>query len=352
MTTLGTGNLTNRAGPGNRSLVLVSRPTGKVSAQDFAVIDGDVPLADEGQILVRNQYASLDPGIRKLLGETSGYWSPTPLGAPLTANTVGEVVVSRHAKFHVGDLVVGTAALQKYSAYTPGPMCWRIDRQSPLPPSTSLGILGAIGVTAYFGLLDVGKPEPGETVLVSAAAGAVGSAVGQIARIKGCRAVGIAGGPVKTRLLLEEFGFDAAIDYRGKSQAALEAAIRETCPAGVDVYFDNVGGALLDSALANMNWRGRVPVCGLISEYDAATPPAPMLNLFQIVAKTLRVEGFLSFTYAERFPEAIRDLTGWIQDGRLTYREHIEDGIEAAPSVFVKLFSGENDGKTLVRIHG
>lgn len=330
--------------------MLASRPSGKLSAGNFAVVDGDVPRPDEGQILVRNQYASLDPGIRKLLGETSGYWTPTPLGAPLTANTVGEVVESRHPKFRAGDLVVGTAALQQFSAYAPGPMCWAIDRNSPLPPSASLGILGAIGVTAYFGLLDVGKPQPGETVLVSAAAGAVGSAVGQIAQIKGCRSVGIAGGPAKTRRLLDEFGFDSAIDYRGKSREELTAAIQAACPAGVDVYFDNVGGAVLDAALACMNWRGRVPVCGLISEYDGAVTPEPMVNLFQIVARTLRVEGFLSFTYAAQFPQAIRELTQWIQDGRLAYREHVEDGIEAAPAMFMKLFAGENEGKTVIRL--
>ena len=335
---------------GNPTLILVSRPQGMLSESNFEIVDRDIPAPAEGEILVRNHYASLDPGIRKLLGETSGYWVPTALGDPLTSNTAGEVIESRHPDFRPGDLVTGTGALQAYSAYAPGPMCRKISPDSRLPLSTSLSILGATGLTAYFGLLDCGAPKAGETVLVSGAAGAVGSAVGQIAKIKGCRAVGIAGGPVKTARLVEEFGFDAAIDYRGKTREALEADIRAACPDGVDVYFENVGGIQLDAAIACMNWKGRVPVCGLISEYNLSGPPERMHNLFNIVAKNLRVEGFLAHTYCAQFDEALREMEQWISEGRLVYREHIEDGIEAAPSVFIKLFTGQNEGKTLVRI--
>ncbi|WP_221796177.1 NADP-dependent oxidoreductase [Aquisediminimonas sediminicola] len=320
---------------GNKTVVLVSRPAGMVSEDIFAVADLDVPTVEDGQILVRNQYASLDPGIRKTLAETNTYWVPTPLGAPLTANVVGEVIESRHPGFQSGDLVVGTGQLQEISAFAPGPMCWKIDPASELPLSASLGILGATGLTAYFGLIEVGQPKVGETVLVSGAAGAVGSAVGQIAKIKGCRVVGIAGGPVKTKRLVEEFGFDAAIDYRGKTREQLEAEIRLHCPNGVDVFFDNVGGIQLDAALANMNWKGRMAICGLISEYNLDGPPAPMQNLFSIVGKTLRVEGFLSFVYADLFPQALREMEQWIKEGRLVWREHVEDGIESAPGVFV-----------------
>lgn len=335
---------------GNKTLVLESRPTGMLSVDNFRVVDLDVPVPADGQILVRNHFASLDPGIRKTLAETDTYWVPTPLGSPLASNTVGEVLESRHPGFQPGDFVTGTAMLQEISAYTPGPMCWKVNPDSTLPLSANLGILGATGLTAYFGLLAVGDPKPGETVLVSGAAGAVGSAVGQIAKIRGCRAVGIAGGPAKTRQLVEEFGFDAAIDYKGLSREALDAAVRETCPNGVDVYFDNVGGMQLDVALGRMNWKGRVPVCGLISEYNLTGAPDPMLNLFSIVAKTVRVEGFLSFTYVEEFPEALREMEQWIHEGRLTFREHVEQGIETAPGVFVKLFTGANTGKTVVRL--
>ncbi len=335
---------------GNKALVLVSRPAGMLSVDNFNVVDIDVPTPEDGQILVRANYASLDPGIRKTLAETNTYWVPTPLGAALTSNIVGKVIESRHPVCNGGDLVAGSGQLQQYSTFAPGPMCWKLNPDSKLPISTGLGILGATGLTAYFGLLAVGDPKPGETVLVSGAAGAVGSAVGQIAKIKGCRAVGIAGGPEKTLRLVEEFGFDAAIDYRGKSREELQAEIAAACPAGVDVYFDNVGGIQLDAALANMNWKGRIPVCGLISEYNLTGAPDPMVNLFSIVGKTLRVEGFLAFTYAEQFPEALRELEQWVLEGRLAYREHIEEGVEAAPSVFVKLFTGQNDGKTLVHI--
>ncbi len=333
----------------NKTLVLQSRPQGMLRASDFAVVDRPVPSPTDGQILVRNYFASLDPGLRKMLGESDGYWVPTLLDAPLATNIVGKVVESRHPDYQPGDLVTGTSFMQEYAAFTPGPMTWKVDPAMKAPLSTNLGILGATGLTAYVGLFAVGQPQPGETVLVSGAAGAVGSAVGQMAKIKGCRAVGLAGGAEKCRRLIEEFGFDAAIDYKGKSRAELTAAIREACPNGVDIYFENVGGIQLDAALACMNWRGRIPVCGLISEYNAASTE-PMANLFSIVGKTLRVEGFLCHTFTDLFPQALRDIDQWISEGKLHYREHVEDGIEAAPGTFVKLFTGENQGKTAVRI--
>jgi len=333
----------------NKTLVLHSRPEGMLREENFQVVEREVPAVKQGQFLVRVHFASLDPGIRNLLAESSGYWVPTSLGEPLNTNMVGEVVESQHTDYRPGDLVAGTGALQEYTVFTPGPMTWKIDSGSRLPLSNHLGILGATGLTAYFGLLDVGKPVAGETVLVSAAAGAVGSAVGQIAKIRGCRVVGIAGGEEKCRRVIEEFGFDAAIDYRNKDMAQLMTAIGEHCPNGVDIYFENVGGIQLDAALGHMNSGGRVPCCGMISQYNGEGGAA-MHNLFNIVAKTLRVEGFLCHTYSEQFPEALRDLEQWVAAGQLNHREHIEEGITAAPGVFVKLFTGENQGKTLVKV--
>lgn len=334
----------------NRTLVLASRPAGMVSADNFAIADLAMPVAAEGEILIRNRYASLDPGIRKTLGEDEAYWVPTPLGAPLPANVVGEVIESRHAGFAAGDLVTGTGRIQEFSAFAPGPMCWKLPAVSALPPSTALGVAGATGLTAYFGLLHTGRPQAGETVLISGAAGAVGSAAGQMAKIQGCRVVGIAGGEAKCARLVDEFGFDAAIDYRGKSLDELTAAIRAACPGGVDVHFENVGGRHLDAALANMNMYGRIAMCGLIAEYNLSQAPEPLHNLFAIIGKALRVEGFLCFTFAEHFPEAIARIAGWIAEGRLHFQEHIEDGLEAAAPLFVKLFDGSNEGKTIVRL--
>jgi NADPH-dependent curcumin reductase CurA len=228
-------------------------------------------------------------------------------------------------------------------------MCWKVDPSLCPTPSAALSVLGMTGLPAYFGLLDIGKPKPGETVLVSAAAGAVGSIVGQIAKIKGCRAVGIAGGAEKCRRLIEEFGFDAAVDYKGKDSAQLSAAIKEACPDGVDIYFDNVGGTVLDAALLQMNWQGRVPVCGMISGYDGGNAPQ-MHNLFLIVAKVLHVQGFLSFTYEDRFQEAIAELSGWIAEGRIKYRDEVFEGLEQAIPTFMRLFDGSNQGKTMVKL--
>jgi len=334
----------------NKTVILKSRPLGMLSETNFEVVERPIPEPAAGELLVKNYFASLDPGVRKLLGEPEGYMVPTALGEVLRTNTVGRVLQSRHPDYADGDLVVGTGFLQEVSAFAPGPMTWKIDPKSRIALQSNLGILGAIGLTAYFGLLSVGQPKSGETVLVSGAAGAVGSAVGQIAKIKGCRVVGIAGGAEKTRRLIEEFRFDGAIDYKGKSAEQLTAAIREQCPQGVDVYFENVGGIQLDAALACMNWGGRIPVCGLISEYNRSVPPQPMLNLFNIVAKILRVDGFLSFTYKEEFPAALRELETWVLSGKLVYREHVENGIEAAAATFVTLFTGENRGKTIVKL--
>lgn len=334
----------------NRSVVLQSRPSGPLSPGNFSVVDQELPDISEGQILVKNAFASLDPGVRKLLGEPDGYIEPIPIGGVLCAPAVGRVVASKDPNYKEGDIVVGTSFLQEYAAFTPGPMTWKIDSNSKVPLSNHLSALGATGMTAYFGLLEVGQPQPGETVLVSAASGAVGSIVGQIAKIKGCKVVGIAGGAEKCKRLTNEFGFDASIDYRGKSLPELVSAIRSAAPDGIDVFFDNVGGFQLDAALDCMNWKGRIPVCGLVSEYNLEGPPPALTNLFKIVGKVLRIEGFLVFTFSDRIPQALSEMEGWINSGQIAFREEICDGIEAAVPTFLKLFDSSNSGKTMVRL--
>jgi NADPH-dependent curcumin reductase CurA len=335
----------------NRTLVLRFRPCAIPRVEDFEIVDRPVPSPEDGQILIQNYYVSLGPGGRKLLGEAGAYMTPTAPGDAVRTNAVGRVVASRHPAYREGDIVMGMSLLQEFVAVAPGPMTFKIDSNSSVPLSTRLGTLGVIGLTAYFGLLEVARPAAGETVLVSAAAGAVGSAVGQIAKIKGCRVVGIAGGATKCQRLVEEFGFDAALDYKGKSLSDLTTGIGALCPTGVDVYFDNVGGTQLDAALACMNQRGRVAACGMVSEYNEP-PSLPMLHLYNIVARELRIQGFLCYTYFDQFPQALRDLEEWTAAGQLRFREHIEHGIEAAVPAFINLFTGANDGKTVVRLAG
>jgi NADPH-dependent curcumin reductase CurA len=333
----------------NRYVVLKARPSGKAAAGDFAIVSGPVPEPEDGQILVRNLYLSIDPGVRNLLGAQEGYLPPIPIGAAMSGSVLGVVRDSRHPDFQKDDLLIGRGALGDYSVITPTPLCWKVDPAAAPSLSSALGVLGNTGRTAYFGLLDVGQPQPGETVLVSGAAGGVGSLVGQIARIKGCRAVGIAGGAEKCRRLIEEFGFDAAVDYKGKSKVELSAAIAEACPDGVDVFFDNVGGPILDAALPCMNSGARASLCGMISQYDGGPAPA-MENLFYLIARSVRVEGFLLTQFAGRYDEAVAQLSAWIAAGRLRYREEVADGLEQVVPTFLRLFEGTNQGKTMVKL--
>jgi len=333
----------------NRTVVLKSRPVGKLRETDFEIVDAPLSDLHDGQIRTRNLFGSLDPGTRKLFGASDGYIQPIPIGAPFTCLVLGEVQESRIKGYAPGDLIIGDGALQEMSIVSPGPMTRVID--PTLSPSLShhMSVLGSAGLTAYFGLLDIGEPKPGQTVLVSAASGAVGSLVGQIARLKGCRVVGIAGGPEKCARLSQEFRFDAAVDHRGKSVAELADAIQEAAPEGVDVYFDNVGGGHLDAALAAMNWGGRIAACGMISEYDSGGGQT-FQNLFRVIGKILTMRGFLLFTFAERFPEAVAELAAWVRDGRLTFREQIQEGLDAAIPGYLQLFDGANEGKMMVRI--
>lgn len=333
----------------NRTVVLKSRPKATVQADNFEIVDAPMPKIGDGEFLVRNLYASLDPGVRKLLGEADGYIEPIAVGSPVSALVLGAVVESRNDAFPVGGLAYGTGALQEYSVIDTPMMRWTVDRSLSEDLSDYMGILGGIGLTAYFGLLEIGRPKEGETVLVSTAAGAVGSLVCQIAKIKGCKVVGITGGAEKVALLTGDFGCDAGIDYQGKSARELAEAIRQATPDGVDVYFDNVGGEQLDAALENMNWEGRIACCGMISEYDGGEKPR-LQNLFQIVGKMLTVKGFLSFVWEDQFPEALRQIADWMEAGQIKLPVDIVDGLENAPTGFLKLFSGANKGKLMIKI--
>lgn len=333
----------------NKTVVLKSIPGATMKAEDFGIIDAPMPELGDGDVLTRNIYASLDPGVRLALGAATAYADGADVDMPLGTLVVGEVVESRNDAYPVGTLMHCTGAIQEYSAIA-SPHCqWTVNESLSSNLSDALGILGLSGLTAYFGLLSLGKPKEGETVLVTTAAGAVGSVAGQIAKIKGCRVVGVTGGPEKAKRLTADYGFDAGIDYRGKDMAELAAAIGAAAPDGVDVFYDNVGGAQLDAGLANMNWEGRIASCGMISEYDQAERHT-FQNMFQIVGKVLTVHGFLSFTYGEEFPAAMEEISQWMKAGQIKFDEEVADGLDEAIPGFLKLFSGANKGKMVVKI--
>ncbi len=330
----------------NRKVLLAARPEGLPKASDFEVVDEAVPEPGDGEILVRNLYLSLDPAMRGWMTDRKSYIPPVGLGEVMRGLTVGEVVRSEDATLAPGDLVSAPLGWQSYSVASPKDL-QRIP--AGVSPTLALGPLGMTGLTAYFGLLDVGQPKAGETVLVSAAAGAVGSVVGQIAKIKGCRVVGIAGGADKCRWVQEELGFDAAIDY--KSSEDLWERLSEACPKGIDIYFDNVGGHILNTALRGLRRGGRVALCGAISQYNATEEVPGPSNYLSLLINRARMEGFIVFDYEARYAEAHRDLGTWLAEGKLHYREHVVDGLENAPEALLHLFDGTNKGKLLVRIH-
>ncbi len=332
----------------NRQIVLRQRPSGTPRADDFGVVTGPMPEPSDGEFVLRNLYVSLDPGIRQRLSQVDSYVALIDIGDPLTSTTLGVVTASRDPRVSVGDHIVGFHTVSEYSLTRWAPMTRKVDLDATASPSHHLSILGMTGLTAYFGMLDIGRPKAGETVLVSTAAGAVGSVAAQIAKIKGCKVIGIAGGAEKSSRLITEFGLDAAIDYRGKDLPELTSAIRTAAPDGIDIYFDNVGGIQLDAALDCLTVGGRVAMCGLISQYNAEGPIPPLTNLFKLIAKSARIEGFAVLRYADRFPEALSDLSSWVRDGRIVFREQIEDGIESAVPAFLKLFDGRNQGKMML----
>ncbi len=331
----------------NHQVVLAARPKGMPKESDFDLTEAPVPEPGPKQALVRAIYLSVDPYMRGRISAAKSYAKPVEIGEVMVGGVVGEVVSSADSGLEAGDIVEGMLGWQEY-AVADVTALRRVDPKLA-PISTALGVLGMPGITAYFALLDVGRPKAGETVLVSSAAGAVGSSVGQIARIKGCRAVGIAGSEAKVAYIRDTLGFDAGIDY--KAATDLKAAIAEACPDGVDVYYENVGGAMHDAAMANLSQDGRVVVCGTISVYNRLEEPdlGPR-HLRTILVKRARVQGFLVFDYADRYEEARAELAAWLADGRLQHKEDVLDGLANAPAAFLRLLTGENFGKQLVRI--
>ncbi len=332
--------------PSNRQVVLVNRPDGIPREADFALREAGLPALQDGEILVRNHVLSVDPAMRGWVSAVANYSKPVAIGEVMRSFAAGEVVESRHPGFASGDRVSGLFGWQDYAA-VPASAVTRKVLEHDLPLSASLGVLGLNGTTAYFALLEVGQPKPGETVVVSTAAGAVGSIVGQLARLKGCRTVGIAGGPEKRRQCLEEFGYDAAIDYKA---GPIDAALAAAAPQGVDVYFDNTSGPISDAVLSQLAVRARVVVCGTASVANWDPWPRGPRPERHLLVKRARMEGFLIFDYAARIEEAVAQLADHVRAGKLTYREDILDGIEHAPGAIARLYRGENKGKLLVRL--
>jgi NADPH-dependent curcumin reductase CurA len=330
-----------------RAIRLARRPVGLPAQDDWELTEDEVGEPGEGEVLVEVMYASLDPAMRGWISEAASYSRPVGIGEVMRAIAVGRVVASNDERFAEGDHVSGLLGIQEY-AIVPGDALQKVDPEvAPLP--TWLGVLGMPGLTAYFGLLDIGRPEPGQTVVVSGAAGAVGSLVGQIAKLQGARAVGIAGGPEKCSYITDELGFDAAIDYKNQD---VPAALREACPNGIDVYFDNVGGEILDAALARLAFNARVVICGAISQYNSTEGMRGPANYMSLVVNHASMTGFLVFHYGSRYAEGARQLGEWVAAGKLKSREDVVSGIENFPDAFLKLFEGTNDGKLVLAIRG
>jgi NADPH-dependent curcumin reductase CurA len=330
--------------PMNRQWKLTSRPKGLPKRSDFTYETLPAATPGEGQILVRTHYISLDPAMRGWMNDGHSYIPPVGLGEVMRAGAVGEVVASHHPDWKEGDYAVGMFGMQDYAAVD-GAGAQKVDASlAPLP--LFIGALGMPGLTAYFGTVDIGNPQPGQTVVVSAASGAVGALVGQIAKIKGARAVGLAGGAEKCRYVVEELGFDACIDYKNHD---IGKGLSEHCPKGIDVYFDNVGGEILDLALARLARKARVVICGAISQYNNTTAIEGPKNYLSLLVNNARMEGFVVFNYMARYPEGMQALAGWVASGKLKSKEDIVDGIETFPETLLKLFSGENFGKLMIK---
>jgi NADPH-dependent curcumin reductase len=329
----------------NRQFRLAARPVGVPKRSDWEFVEEPVREPPDGHVLVRAQFLSLDPAMRGWMNDRKSYVRPVGIGEVMRAGGVGRVLISRHPDFREGDAVYGSFGIQEYATLEAAALT-KIDT-SIAPAQVYLGALGMPGMTAYFGLLDIGRPQPGQTVVVSGAAGAVGTVVGQIAKIKGCRVVGIAGGPVKCSYLVQELGFDAAIDYKSQD---LKGALRQHCPDGVDVYFDNVGGEILNTVLTRLARGARIVLCGAISQYNATgNPPGPS-NYLSLLVNRASMQGMVVFDYTARFPQAMRDLSDWLKQGKLKTREDIVAGIETFPETLLKLFNGENLGKLVLRV--
>jgi len=334
----------------NHQIVLNSRPVGAPSPHDFLLQERIIPETSAGEVLLRTLYLSLDPYMRGRMSDAPSYAAPVAVGDVLVGSTVSRVESSQHADYQPGDLVRAYSGWQGY-AVSDGTGLTKLDAHMA-HPSLALGVLGMPGFTGYMGLLDIGQPKPGETVVVAAASGAVGSVVGQVARLKGCHVVGIAGGVDKCRYVVEELGFDACIDHRS---AELPRQLASACPKGVDVYFENVGGTVFDAVLPLLNTRARIPLCGLIAYYnDTALPPGPDrigLLATTLLKKRIRMQGFIIFDdYGDRYGEFFAQMSTWLKAGEIKFREDIVDGLENAPQAFIGLLEGRNFGKLIIRV--
>ena len=334
----------------NHQIQLVSRPQGEPTLDNFKLVEVNIPAQEEGQVLVRNHFLSLDPYMRGRMNDGKSYAQPQPLGQVMIGGTAGEVVQSRNKRFSVGDQVVGMAGWQEYQlvgAEERG-VLQKVDT-THVPLSAYLGPVGMPGVTGWYGLNQIIKPKAGETVVVSAASGAVGSVVGQLAKARGARAVGLAGGADKCRYVVEELGFDACIDYKQHPDLrSLSAALKEACPAGIDGCFENVGGMILDAVMLRSNAFSRIAICGMISGYSGE--PIPMALPQLILTNRMKIEGFIVSEHMEVWPEALQELGGMVASGKLKYRESVAQGLAAAPEAFLGLLKGKNFGKQLVKL--
>ena len=334
----------------NRQWHLASRPSGEPSAANFRLVEAPLPELKDGEVLVRHHYLSLDPYMRGRMNDAKSYAQPQPLDAVMQGGTAGEVVASKSAAFAVGDKVVGMGGWQEYSVVDAAQrgMLRKVDT-AHIPLSAYLGTVGMPGVTAWYGLNRIIAPKAGETVVVSAASGAVGTVVGQLAKARGCRAVGLAGGPEKCAFVTDVLGFDACIDYRQHPDLkSLSAALKAACPQGIDGYFENVGGVTLDAVLQRMNAFGRIALCGMIAGYNGV--PIPLLQPQLILVSRLKVEGFIVGEHMEVWPEALKEIGGLVATGKLKYRESVAEGIAAAPEAFFGMLKGRNFGKQLVKL--
>jgi NADPH-dependent curcumin reductase len=334
----------------NRQILLASRPEGEAGVDNFRLVETAVPALQDGQVLVRNHYLSLDPYMRGRMNESKSYAQPQPLDAVMIGGTVGEVADSKSPHFKAGDMVVGMGGWQEYQLVDGSQrgVLQKVDT-THIPLSAYLGAVGMPGVTAWYGLVKIIQPKEGETVVVSAASGAVGGAVGQLAKVRGCRVVGLAGGPEKCAQVVGELGFDACIDYKAHPDLkSLSKALKEACPGGIDGYFENVGGMILDAVMLRSNAFSRIAFCGMIAGYNGA--PIPMQNPSLILGNRMKLEGFIVSEHMDIWPEALKELGGLVATGKFRYRETVAQGIAAAPEAFLGLLKGKNFGKQLVKL--
>ena len=334
----------------NRQVILAKRPEGQIDESSFELINSPIPVIKDNKILIRNEYLSMDAGFRQWMNEGTGdnYLQAMELDAPVMSITLGEIIESSHPDYETGDLVMGRHAWEEYSLTDGSDFLTKLSRDIPYPIYYYLGILGTSGLTAYFGLTEVGKPESGEIFVISAAAGGVGYAAGQMAKAYGCYTVGITGSDDKCQWLEDEFGFDKTINYKSRE---ISDALNEICPEGIDIYFDNVGGKILDAVMANLKLEARIVLCGAIARYNSTESVPGPYNMFELITKRASMKGFMFTDYVEKYPEAITQISKWLDDGKVKSADQIYEGIEQTPTAFCDLFRGENKGKSLVNLN-